>query len=256
MNPTPSDSPSLGNDFRMRGSEMTRLETFTDAAFAFALTLLVISLEPTTDLAELKRVLREIPAFLLSAGQLMMFWWGHHVWSRRYGLDDGPTVLLSCLLVFSVLIYVVPLRFMFGVLMGWIGYVLGLPIGPRDIGLQGPEQVNTVLMIYGVGFFSMSSAIVLLYLHAWRKRRDLELSRVEVHDTVAEGAVWATVAAAGALSSIVAVVVPATWVGAPGWVYMTLPIATPYLGLRFDRRRVGLIESDDPTAGVGGANAG
>ena len=29
--------------FRLRGTEMTRLETFSDAAFAFAITMLVIS---------------------------------------------------------------------------------------------------------------------------------------------------------------------------------------------------------------------
>ncbi|MFW6078427.1 MAG: TMEM175 family protein [Gemmatimonadota bacterium] len=74
---------------------MTRIETFTDAAFAFALTLLVISLDPASSYAELATALRAVPAFLLSATLLIVFWWGHHRWSRRYGLEDGPTVVLS-----------------------------------------------------------------------------------------------------------------------------------------------------------------
>ena len=74
--------------FRLRGLQMTRVETFTDAAFAFALTLLVISLQPPTSFNDLLTALRGVPPFLLSASMLMMFWWGHHQWSRRYGLDD------------------------------------------------------------------------------------------------------------------------------------------------------------------------
>jgi len=38
-----------GSGFRLRGLQMTRIETFTDAAFAFALILLVVSLDPPTD---------------------------------------------------------------------------------------------------------------------------------------------------------------------------------------------------------------
>lgn len=37
------NSLPLKDGFRLRGTEMTRLETFLDAAFAFATTLLVIS---------------------------------------------------------------------------------------------------------------------------------------------------------------------------------------------------------------------
>jgi uncharacterized membrane protein len=36
---------------RPRGLAMTRIETFTDAAFAFSLTLLVISMDPPTTMA-------------------------------------------------------------------------------------------------------------------------------------------------------------------------------------------------------------
>src|SRR3712207_3284734 len=90
---------AVKNGFRLRGEEMTRIETFTDAAFAFALTLLVVSLDPPTPVTGLLGALREVPAFLLSATLLRMFWWGHHEWSRRFGLDDGPTVVLSCALV-------------------------------------------------------------------------------------------------------------------------------------------------------------
>jgi uncharacterized membrane protein len=98
--------------FRLRGLNMTRIETFTDAAFAFSLTLLVISMDPPATMPSLDVALRHIPAFLLSATMLMMFRSGHHNWSRRFGLDDAATIVLSYLLVFTMLVYVYPLRFM------------------------------------------------------------------------------------------------------------------------------------------------
>lgn len=59
--------------FRLRGDQTTRIETFTDAAFAFSLTLLVISAAPPGSFDELRTALAGIPAFLLSATQLMLF---------------------------------------------------------------------------------------------------------------------------------------------------------------------------------------
>jgi hypothetical protein len=42
----------------------------------------------------------------------MTFWMGHWSWSRRFGLEDGRSIALSCLLVFLVLVFVYPLKFL------------------------------------------------------------------------------------------------------------------------------------------------
>lgn len=50
---------------RQRGEQVTRLETFVDAAFAFAVTLLVVSFDAMpSSFAELYDALRRLPAFL------------------------------------------------------------------------------------------------------------------------------------------------------------------------------------------------
>lgn len=238
--PPVADLP-VKNDFRLRGEEMTRIETFTDAAFAFALTLLVVSLDPPTTLAGLQGALRDVPAFLLSATLLMMFWWGHHEWSRRFGLDDGPTVVLSCALVCTVLVYVYPLRFVFGLMTSWIGELTGLPLGSGAQRIQGVEDVNRLFVIYGAGFVAMCLTLVLLNLHAWRKREELELDALERHLLRSELGAWLIVAGAGVLSITMGLLLPAGWTGAPGWAYMVLPVVMPFFGRASARGRARLL---------------
>lgn len=238
--------------FRLRGLEATRIETFTDAAFAFALTLLVVSLEPPTNFEALTHAMQRVPAFLLSATILMVFWWGHHEWSRRYGLDDLTTMVLSCLLVFTVLIYVYPLRFMFGAMMAWIGWMTGLPLG-YDVRLGGSSEVNALFMVYGIGYGCMSASLVLLNLHAWRKRETLGLDAVERHETRVAVGVWLIQLSVAMASTTMAVALPPSTVGLPGWAYALLGPGMPlYRTLMARRRPAG---GDEPAAADESASA-
>lgn len=232
-----------GAGFRLRGLQMTRIETFTDAAFAFALTLLVISLDPPSSFTELGAALRGVPAFLLSASMLMMFWWGHHEWSRRYGLDDVWTLLLSCALVFTVLVYVYPLRFMFQLMMTWIGSMTGLPIGTGVV-IREFQDVNRIFVLYGIGFTIMSATLVLLNRHAWTLRDRLQLDALERHEARAVTGAWTILMLAGILSTISALILPPTFVGVPGWVYALLGLAMPIYGKRMNRRRLEVMRAE------------
>src|SRR5256886_2497573 len=106
--------PQLGG-FRLRGIEMTRLETFIDAAFAFAITMLVIAAQQIPDDIEtLLAAFKNVPAFVASVVVLGIFWRGHWLWSRRYGLEDGVSSFISWALLVTVLIYIYPLKALFG----------------------------------------------------------------------------------------------------------------------------------------------
>ncbi len=231
------DSYPTKNGFRLRGLAATRIETFTDAAFAFALTLLVLASDIPRNYAELSAALQGIPTFVLSATLLMMFWAAHRTWSRRYGLDDVATILLSCLLVFTVLVYVYPLRFMFNSMMAWITYLSGVPLTAEPLQLR-PAHVNRLFVVYGAGFVAMCGSILLLNLHAWRKREDLQLNDLERFDTKSEIKAWTIVAGVGAFSILIAAVTPPTWIGIPGWAYALLAIIMPLYSKRAARRRL------------------
>src|SRR5215468_208812 len=101
--------------FRLRGLEMTRLESFVDAAFAFAVTMLVIAGQQVPDdVATLLKAFKEVPVFAASIAVLAIFWRGHWLWSRRYGLEDTISIWISWGLIFTILIYVYPLKLVFG----------------------------------------------------------------------------------------------------------------------------------------------
>src|SRR5882724_10028464 len=104
--------------FRWRAGEITRLEAFCDVVFGFAITLLVVSLEVPHSFGELLNAMRGFLPFAACFAQFVLIWITHYRFSRRYGLEDGYTVFLNVLLLFIVLFYVYPLKFLFTHLLG------------------------------------------------------------------------------------------------------------------------------------------
>src|SRR5215813_10895042 len=91
--------------FRWRGREITRLEGFTDAVFAFAVTLLVVSLEVPKTFTELVTAMKGFVAFAICFAILVQVWYEHYIFSRRYGLQTLYTVFLNSVLIFVVLFF-------------------------------------------------------------------------------------------------------------------------------------------------------
>src|SRR6266566_722383 len=142
------DLPRLGG-FRLRGLEMTRLETFIDAAFAFAITMLVIAgNQIPDDIETLLGAFKNVPAFVASVVVLGIFWRGHWLWSRRYGLEDGVSIFISWALLVTILIYIYPLKAIFSAMWflisaGRVGHMLGAHSG---------SQVRALFTLFALGF--------------------------------------------------------------------------------------------------------
>jgi uncharacterized membrane protein len=169
--------------FRNRAGEITRLEALSDGIFAFAITLLVVSLEVPGTFAELMTVIRGFPAFAVCFTLLMWIWFQHWRFFRRYGLEDAATVAINATLLFVVLFYVYPLKFLWTLLLGAFtgGRGAAVPAGAEPM----MRFVNgaTLMQIYGLGFMAIFYLLALLYAHAYRRREALALNELEQFDT-------------------------------------------------------------------------
>ncbi|HEU4389697.1 MAG TPA: TMEM175 family protein [Blastocatellia bacterium] len=116
------DEIGKSSRFRWRGGEITRIEGLSDAVFAFAVTLLIVSLEVPKNFDELLEGMRGFGAFAVCFALLMSIWYEQYLFFRRYNLQDTYTVILNLILIFVALFYVYPLKFLFGFLIGkWMG---------------------------------------------------------------------------------------------------------------------------------------
>mgnify|MGYP005752406981 CR=1 FL=1 len=230
--------------FRLRGQQVTRLETFVDAAFAFALTLLVIFFETLPNsLDELREALRRVPTFVFCFVLLAMFWSAHNRWSRRFGLDDAVSTVWSLGLVLVMLVYVYPLRMVVssGLWLATGGFV------PTELVISGPEaglDLQWAFVIYGVGFGLMSLMLWLLNRHALARADALGLDARERYDTHTEATIQAILlgsALASIALSAVLMQMPEDTLGylvsgLPMFAYPLLGIIIPIYGARRDRR--------------------
>ncbi|HMC81666.1 MAG TPA: TMEM175 family protein [Candidatus Polarisedimenticolia bacterium] len=216
--------------FRWRGGEVSRIEGFSDAVFAFAVTLLVVSLEVPHTFDELLRVMRGFPAFGLCFALLILIWHEHYRFFRRYGLSDTYTITLNAALLFVVLFYIYPLKFLFTLL---IDEVFGLNADASRSPI-GNGQAVTLLTIYSLGFLAVFLVLFLLHLHAYRRRSQLELDELEIFDT-RSSLQYNLIFIGVALLSVAMVRSP--FPAGAGWVYFLLgPACTLHGRLRGGQR--------------------
>lgn len=165
----------VGHDgFRLRGTAMSRVDGFSDVVFGFALTLIVASLEVPKTYDELHATLLGFVPFAICFMFLMMVWLSHYQFFRRFGLHDMRTILINAGLLFTVLFYVYPLKFLF-TLVGAQFVHMHYQHEP----FSSQMQVRELAMVYALGFFAIYLMLTLLNLNAWRQREGLGLNTLE-----------------------------------------------------------------------------
>ena len=211
----------LPSPFRTRGASPSRMEAFSDAVFAFAVTLLVVSLDVPKTFAELKALMAGFLGFALSFAMIVMLWRTHTRFFERFALDDTTTLWLNSVLLFLVLFFVYPLKFLFTLVSS---FVLGTEIfgGVRPM---EPGDGPGLMLLYGGGFVAVFGTFALMYLHALRRADALGLSAPERAQTRTEAESLALIAAIGALSVGVAYL-PMPLAPLSGFVYFLIgPVA-------------------------------
>jgi uncharacterized membrane protein len=209
----------IGKDgFRLRGTAMSRIDGFSDVVFGFALTLIVVSLEVPKTYAEFHETLLGFVPFAICFVFLFMVWWSHFRFFRRYGLHDIGTILINAALLFTVLFYVYPLKFLFNVIAL---QVLGRATSTTPVFTES-WQGREMMSVYGIGFAATYFCISALYFNAYRQRRHLHLSTLEKTLTLSYAWDDFGVACVGLICVIVAHLLPPNQAGTAGWCFFLI----------------------------------
>jgi uncharacterized membrane protein len=224
------------------GREVTRLEGFSDAVFGFALTLLVVSLEVPESFPALKHTLSGFLPFAATFAIVGWIWFEHYSFFLRFKLQDNLTVFLNLVLLFVVLFFAYPLKFVLTRLVGGLtGY--GLPEGDAAFTSFTAGDARLLMGAYSAGFVAVFGVLALFYWNALRQREELRLSTLEVFDARAGIRAHLLSVAIGMLSIALALVLPMRLFGLAGFVYFLLGPVQGMNGSRSGRARGRLVAS-------------
>lgn len=219
-----------GSGFRFRGHEVKRIEAFSDAVFAFAVTLLIVSLEVPKSFEELMATMRGFFAFGASFILLMLIWYEQNIFFRRYGLDDLRTIILNCTLIFLVLFYVYPLKFLFTILLS----------GEDDSSMlvMRTGDIPKLMTIYAAGYVAIYFLFSFMYVHALKKRKELELTASEIFETKTKVYKNVILIVIGFLSIVIALLVSPEKAGRAGFAYFLIgPAFSIFFRYRSQRKK-------------------
>ena len=161
-------------EFRNRAHEVTRVEAISDVIFGFSISLLVVSLEAPKTYGQMMEMLHGFLPFAVCFWIFMDIWFEHHKFFKRYALQDTTTLFLNTCLLFVILFYVYPLKYMFTLsIQAFMGQSEQMPI----------DGARVLYTVYGIGVMAVFWLLTILYAHALRKRDELQLNAVEVIDT-------------------------------------------------------------------------
>ena len=194
----PPRPPARYEGFRLRGTSPTRIDSFSDIVFGFALTLIVVSSAVPHTFNELCAVLLGFYPFAICFLFFIFIWLAHFNFFRRYGLHDTATLWINFALLFTVLIYIYPLKFLFT-----------FATGDTASGVfSGPYQQRELVIIYGAGFAAVQLCFAALYGNAWRKRQPLRLSPLETTLTLISFWNYIGIASVGLICCLAASLLP------------------------------------------------
>lgn len=199
-------------NFQWRGPALSRLEALSDLVFAFALTLLVVSAAPPANFVELIDQLWSFPGFAAAFSLLLAIWHAHYIFFRRYGLEDAWTITLNAALLFLILFYVYPLKFLATMFSDFVRSVAAnTPTPPLT-----PADAGDALAIFSIAYAAMFLVFALLYRHALKRADALDLTAEErriTRQSVSEQLVHVGVGSAVAIGASTAPVLAAPFLG-------------------------------------------
>lgn len=235
------DNLKIEKYFTLRGLETTRLDTFIDAAFAFATTMLIISIgNIPKNFHDLILAFKGIPSFLASFTSVIFIWLGHRKWSRRFGIENNFTLLLSLCLVFVLMIYIYPLRLIFSAFFSWVseGFF------PSEFTISTGKELTGLFVFYGLGFSTISFLLGSLNYYSLKIRDEIHLGQIEILLTKLEMTNWFVLSIAAFISTLIALLMPLKIGQYAGFIYFFLPVLMPAIAILFKKKIKKLISEN------------
>jgi uncharacterized membrane protein len=207
---------------RWRSNEPSRLETFSDAVFAFALTLIIVSIEVPKSFDELVETMKGTLSFAVCFAILFQIWNNQNLFFRRYALKNTYIIILNAILLFVVLIYSYPLKFLSMLLFSFSDgkYVQN----GHEFMMIRNSQVQPLMIVYGGGFFVIYGLFYLMYKHVDQHKVDLELSSAELFVTKSLTGINLICMSICLTAMLVAAIFPDV-AGPSGFIYCLIPLA-------------------------------
>lgn len=199
----------IQDHFRLRGVNGTRMDGLCDGVFALAIAVLLISSSVPSNFQELSQFLFDIIPFSICILFVYWIWNSLSNFNIRYGMDDSRTAMLKMSLLFFVLIYVYPLKF----LMSWqVKYFSAIFSGSvnekyQELNAMIPfTKLPELMVIYGVGFIFIYTITYLLHRRAYQCREALQLNEREVLETQFSMRYYIATGSVGVISVFIAIV--------------------------------------------------
>lgn len=212
--------------FRWRGTSISRIENVSDAVFGLAITLLVVASAVPESFAQLKALLRDFVPFGVCVLLMGFIWNTHYTFFRRFGLEDGPTMLINALLLFVLVFFLYPLKFLAALLFDLLS-------GAEVVAAQ-PAEADQLLAIYCFGYLLVFGLLAALYLRALSLRARLALTPVEL--LITRRSLWHLLVHAACAASVLIVATATTTRGFAGALFFLIGPAAYAVGHYFDRR--------------------
>lgn len=136
---------------------ISRVEAFSDAVFAFAATLLVVSVGYGESSSVIKIDWLVFLGFGVSFFVLVALWWLHYNYFRRANYLDNWIIAINSILLFVVLYYIFPLKSLINSMTG----IQRLQI----------DELSSLFQLYSLGFLLIFSCYSLMYYRAYEQTK-------------------------------------------------------------------------------------
>ena len=139
---------------------ISRIEAFSDAVFAFAATLLIVNLGTESSVSIIEIDPKSFLGFAISFFVLFTFWYLHYNFFRRTKYMDNSIIAVNAILLFVVLYYIFPLKSLVNSFFDSSGMTL--------------EKLAGIFQLFSIGYALIFLCFSLMYPRAFKKEKQLE----------------------------------------------------------------------------------